>query len=92
MVIECRPEGSVKNSWKTGYVYKVTEDGLQEMGGNYHWYKEFLSFRDKVVECLGKEENPLSEYKVDDLLSELKNRGWEVYVRKEGIRKCTESV
>lgn len=48
LVIEVRPEGSVKNNWQSAWLLTVTEDGLSEVCDLGNWRTDFLSIRDRI--------------------------------------------
>jgi hypothetical protein len=77
IVIECRPDGSVKNSSKIGYIYEVRQDEneLACISHSYDWRGEFLSFRDLVADKINQEPpNPFSDFSNEEILAEAKRR------------------
>jgi hypothetical protein len=80
IIVECRPGGSVKHQEKTGYIYVVGKDGVEEIDGSWDWKNEFLSFRDRVCELLNaeKDENELEDFIDEKLIEELIRRGYQV--------------
>jgi len=54
ILIQCNPQGSVKNSWKSGVCLSVEPDGtLRRLHEDtYDWRDDFLSFRDLVASHL----------------------------------------
>ncbi len=57
IVIQCNPEGSAKNGWKSGVCLRVQDDGtlLRLHEETYDWRDDFLSFRDLVISALTAE-------------------------------------
>ena len=76
IVVACNPEGSVKNNWKSGHIYRVESDGsLTPIESDFNWRKEFLTLRDKVAELVNKEKpNPLTKYSDIEIMKEAKRR------------------
>ena len=60
ILIQCNPQGSVKNGWKTGVCLRVQADGtlLRLHKSTYDWRDDFLSFRDLVAEKLATATEP----------------------------------
>jgi hypothetical protein len=86
LVLEVRPEGSVKNGSQQARVYEVVSDnGSGELAlrlGGWDWRKQYLSLVDECQKALGRraladdsDSNPLAEYTTGQLLAELERRG-----------------
>lgn len=54
LVLEVRPEGSVKHAWQSAWLLEVTETGLHEMRKLGDWRKDFLQVRDEIEHELSK--------------------------------------
>lgn len=53
IVIQKNPEGSVKNEWFSGVVFRVTANGLERIHAEtFDWFKHFPSFRDFVAKAV----------------------------------------
>ena len=83
ILIRVDPEGSVKNNWQSGHVFRLQADGeLDELTeGNLDWRDDFLTIRDIVFAAISGESeeskepaNPLAGFSTEDLLAELRRR------------------
>jgi hypothetical protein len=94
VVLVVEERGSWKHHKSVALVYQVTENGLEEKG-KYYFRTEFVSLRDKIIELLNQKPNPLACFSVDELVAELKRRGYEIQVRnlsKEEAKMILEEV
>ena len=60
ILVQCNPQGSVKNGWKSGVCLRVQADGslLRLHNKDYDWRDDFLSFRDLVADELTTTDEP----------------------------------
>jgi len=70
-----------RGSWKyhkpVATLFQVTTQGLQEVG-KYYYDTQFISLRDKILELLEQQPNPLMAYSDEQLIEELIRRGYKV--------------
>ena len=74
-----------KGSWKyhrpLATLFKVTTGGLQEVG-KFYYDTQFISLRDKILELLEQQPNPFSSFTDEELIAELKRRGYRTMAKK----------
>jgi hypothetical protein len=80
IIVEWIPGGSVNNPTATGYIYRMSADGLIDVA-DYDYRTQFLSLRDHVTTLITDTpvaDNPLAGYSIEELQTEInrkKNRG-----------------